>query len=197
MLHLYKPVICILRGQSTSSHIGIHVFLGLPLGLFLTTSNLVHLFSQSSSSFLSHVQTISIYFSCIHHWLVPPWPKLWVLHWEARLSVTHHTSTWSFSGGCVVSSLDSCSTSRGHASLPYVMQLLTQLSYTFHFTCRETLFAVKKGASSNFKQIFITNPKHLKTVCIPTFGVTILSTQWLHPVKNCKFKLFNTHFLLN
>jgi hypothetical protein len=37
----------------SSSNVFIHVFLGLPLGLFPTTSIIVHLFTQSSSPFLS------------------------------------------------------------------------------------------------------------------------------------------------
>jgi hypothetical protein len=47
--------------------------------------------------FSPHVWTISIYLSYIHHWLVPPQPRLWVIHCESYLSVTHHTSISSFS----------------------------------------------------------------------------------------------------
>jgi hypothetical protein len=72
---LHKPVSLASSGDrahllilSSSSNIFIHVLFGLPLGLFSTTSNLVHLFTQSSSTFLStcpnHVNLFLLHTFC-------------------------------------------------------------------------------------------------------------------------------------
>ena len=124
LLHLFLSwgiFFSISSSAISGSTLSNHVLLGLPTGLLPSTPNSIHFFTQPSSPFL---------ITCPYHPSLPPLITVMIGSNQFSQIFTCPSAFHLIICISALSNFNPTSTSKGIVSLPKVMLLLTQLTYT-------------------------------------------------------------------